>query len=58
MAGMMEDDNEHHNDGDQPITEQDSEHLDQLKELFANLTSREEAEHALLALYGDNLRIR
>ncbi len=57
MAGM-EDDNEDHSDGDTPITDADTERLDQLQELFANLTSREEAEHALLALYGDNLRIR
>ena len=57
MAGM-EDDNEDHNAGDTPITDDDTERLDQLQKLFANLTSREEAEHALLALYGDNLRIR
>lgn len=57
MAGM-EDDNEDHSDGDTPLTPDDTKHLDQLQELFAKITNREEAQHALLALYGDNLRIR
>lgn len=57
MAGM-EDDNEDHSDGDTPLTPDDTQPLDQLQELFAKITTREQAEHALLALYGDNLRLR